>query len=124
MYSSLGFEYFAALYLYILNKYHTFGGGLGKLINVLEYDCNLISNLVYSMLTSIFCACQLLVLFNLLIYYLHGSYQFIIIIVAFLLSQFWANRATFITNKRYVSQKDKRLNANVGVGDMLKERKK
>jgi ABC-type multidrug transport system fused ATPase/permease subunit len=54
VYSSMGFEYFAYLYWYLLNHYHRLLGSSGRKVNILEYDCNLLTNLPYSALTSLF----------------------------------------------------------------------
>ncbi|MCB0370399.1 MAG: hypothetical protein KDD45_13490, partial [Bdellovibrionales bacterium] len=54
VYTSIGFESFAWLYWCVLSQYDTLAGGIGKIINVIEHDCNLTSNVVYSLLTTLF----------------------------------------------------------------------
>ena len=131
LYTSLGYEYFAYLYWHLLDNYGDTGqiqtGGteqagqagqsLGKLVNVIEYDCNLVGNVVFSSLTSIFYSVEMVVLFGLLIQALLETTPysvFVLIVAAYVLCQAAANLATFALNQSYVNQKDRRLAANLG----------
>lgn len=73
LYESLGFEYFAYLYWHILNNCKEVKIHVGKRVNIVEYDCNLITNIVYSALASIFYFLEIMVLFGLLISYMTKS---------------------------------------------------
>ena len=105
-YSNLGIEYFAYLYWLILDKNNSRSINMGKMVNIVEYDCNLLSNIVYSSLTTIFYSIELMVLFGLLIHYLINCrlYSvFAIIICCYVICQGLASMGIFILNRKYVS---------------------
>ena len=110
---SIGNENFAKLYYHVLVYYNTLNG---KILNIFEYDCNMISYLAYALLASIFNFIEMVVLIGLLIYYLHkvkNFYLFLIIILLYILSQVIVNYLTFTYNRNYLKRKDFRLNSNI-----------
>lgn len=116
LYQSLGYEYFAFLYWYILNNCNNIRQNLGKRVNIIEYDCNLITNIVFSALTTIFYFLEIMVLFGLLIVYLANSHpysMFFLLICAYLICQCLVSLATFTLNRTYMTQKDRRIGFNV-----------
>ncbi len=116
LYISLGFEYFAYLYWYILNSYHRLFGTFGKKVNIVEYDCNLITNIAYSSLTAFFYSIEIIVLYSMLIVYLIDSEPFsvfAVIVSLYLVAQSFASIITYKSNRSYMLQKDSRLNKNI-----------
>lgn len=119
-YSSLGFEYFAYLYWFILNNYNRLFGTFGKKINIIEYDCNIITNITYSSLTAFFYTIEIIVLYSMLIAYLKDSSPFSVfalIVSLYILGQALASYMTYRSNSKYMQQKDSRINCNITVND-------
>ncbi len=86
------------------------------MLNLIEYDCNMISNLPYASLTAFFSLAEILVIIGLFTYYLASTSSFSIfaaIILLYLITQSLVSFFTFQFTKRYLSQKDKRLAYNI-----------
>lgn len=112
-YQTLGFQYFAILYHHVLMNYETLNG---KILNLIEYDCNMVINFCYSMLSSIFSIIELTVIVILMVYYIQQTqnlYLFFIIIILYVFSQITISVLTFKYNKIYLNGKDNRLSSNI-----------
>lgn len=73
LYTDLGIEIFAALYCLLLGRKHLNGSDAGKAVNIIEYDCNLVSSIAYSSMTTFFYCIELMILFGILISYLANT---------------------------------------------------
>ena len=115
-YVSISNEYFAYLYWSILNRYNSLSGSSGRKVNIIEYDCNLITSIGYSALTSLFSLLQTVVVFGMLTFYLIHSSPFSIfalLVIFYVAAQVVVSVLTFRTNRNYTSQKDRRLDLNI-----------
>jgi hypothetical protein len=98
----------------------------GKVLNLIEYDCSMLSNLPYSALTVLFDSVEIVVIISLFIHYLRDEQYlpyFIGIIVLYLASQALANYLTYRFTKNYLIKKDRRLGCNINhdTGSSMRE---
>ena len=127
LYTDLGIEVFAYLQWLILGSESLSGSDIGKAVNIIEYDCTLISGIIYSTMTTFFYCLELAILFGLLIKYLLSTepfYIFALIICGYVVCQGLVSFGVFKFNKIYINEKDRRLetNFNEDNGQMLKQR--
>lgn len=93
---------------------------------MIEYDCNMLSNFPYALLTAFFDAIEIIVIIGLFTYYLSSlpSFSiFAVIIVLYLCSQGLVSFLTFRFTKKYLKEKDKRLSFNINndIGSEMKD---
>lgn len=92
---------------------------------MIEYDCNILSNFPFASLTAFFDSVEIIVILGLFTYYLSSlpSFSiFAVIIVLYLCSQGLVSFLTFRFTKKYLKEKDKRLNFNI-INDISTEMK-
>jgi hypothetical protein len=98
------------------------------MLNLIEYDCNMLANLPYASLTAFFDAIEILVILGLFTYYLSSLSSFstfAVIIVLFLCNQALVSYFTLRFTKKYLLEKDKRLSFNINndlSGEMMLQR--
>lgn len=96
------------------------------MLNLIEYDCNMLSNLPYSALTALFDSVEIVVIISLFIYYLQAQPYFPLllgIIILYLASQTLVNYLTYQFTKKYLLKKDRRLGHNINneAGSAMRE---
>ena len=114
---SVGFDYFARIFWHILSTYTLLNHkNLGKILNIIEYDCHQVTNLCYAVWTSFFDFIEIITLLVILFYYLSNTHPFSLFVslsILYIILQASVSFFILYYKRKYLFKKDQRLNTNL-----------
>jgi hypothetical protein len=107
----IGFEYYSNIYYNILNQKNIFNG---TLLNILENDCEKLTNISYSLINILLNPIEIVVLVSMLVIYVDwNTNYFTLIIVVYIFLFIFNLFVTFRFNLNMMKSKDARLKMNL-----------